>query len=266
MNVAINGFGRIGRTILRIALDQGVNVVAVNDMHGAAEAAYLLKYDTTYGRCKHDIKFQNDSLIVDGRSIKMLSEKEPNKLPWNSLGVDVVIESTGIFTDRDGAAKHLEAGAKKVLISAPAKKPDFTILMGVNHEQLKPEHNIISVASCTTNCLAPVMKVLHDNFKIKKALMTTIHAYTNDQVVQDGFHRDPRRGRTCGMNMIPTTTGASKAVEEVLPELKGKLYGMAVRVPVACGSLVDLSVQVEKQATVQDINAAVKKASETSMK
>jgi len=266
MNIAINGFGRIGRAVFKLALENKIKVVAINDIHGSKDAEYLLKYDSVYGRFKGKIKAKRNSLVVNGKSVKVLSERDPGLLPWKELKVDVVVESTGVFRDREGASKHLEAGAKKVLISAPAKNPDFTVVLGVNHKKLNKNHKIISVASCTTNCLAPVVKVLNDKFGIKRALMTTVHAYTNDQVTQDSPHKKVRRGRAAALNMIPTTTGASKAVTEVIPQLKGKIEGVAVRVPVACGSLVDLSVELKKKTTADKLNRVLKKAARSKMK
>ncbi len=266
MKVAINGFGRIGRAVLKIALERGIDVVAVNDIHGVKDAEYLLKYDSIYGKYPYPIKTTKDSLFVRKKKVRVLSERDPANLPWKDLDVDFVVESTGVFRDREGASKHLEAGAKKVLISAPGKNPDVTIVPGVNSKILKKSHKIISVGSCTTNCLAPVLKVLNDSFKINQAIMTTIHAYTKDQSILDSSHKKTRRGRSAAINMIPTTTGASKAVEQVMPSLKGKLLGKAVRVPVACGSLVDLSADLKKKFTVESVNNAFKKASRTYLK
>ena len=269
MKIAINGFGRIGRAVFRIAQEQKLNIVAINDLHGAEDACYLLQHDSIYGRFPTKINTQNDYIIVNNKKTKVLSEKDPSKLPWKKLGVDIVVESTGIFCDRDGASLHLKAGAKYVLITAPIKgekNPDVTIVPGVNHSQLKKEHKIISVASCTTNCLTPVLKVLHENFIINRALVTTIHAYTNDQVLHDQFHKKRRRGRAGALNMIPTSTGAAEAVAAVLPELTGKVNGLAVRVPVSVGSLVDLVAVIEKPADADKINASFKKASEKQLK
>ena len=239
MKVAINGFGRIGRQVLKICLRNKINVVAVNDVADAKNLAYLLKYDSIYGVHEGNIKTGKDAIIIDGKRIVVLNEKEPEKLPWKLLDVDVVVESTGLFTAREDAIKHIKAGAKKVLISAPAKNPDITLLPGVNNEKLKKEHRIISVGSCTTNCLAPVVKVLHDNFTILKGFMTTVHAYTPDQRLHDSPHRDFRRGRAAAESLVPTTTGASKTVAEVITDLRGKLDGIAIRAPVACGSITD---------------------------
>jgi len=270
--VAINGFGRIGRNFLRSALkDPGFfnnfEVVAVNDLTDAATLAHLLKYDSVHGAFNGEVKSGDGELIVNGSRIKVLAAKDPALLPWKDLGVEVVIESTGRFTDREGASKHLQAGAKKVIISAPAKNPDTTIVLGVNDKDYDPEkHHLISNASCTTNCLAPVAKVLNDAFGIKRGFMTTVHAYTNDQNILDLPHKDLRRARAAALSIIPTTTGAAKAVGEVLPELKGKLDGRAMRVPVPDGSIVDLVVEVEKPTTIEEVNAKMKEASGTHLK
>ena len=268
LRVAINGFGRIGRNFLRAS--SGYNefeIVALNDLTDSRSLAHLLKYDSVHGIFNADVKTGNGSIIVDGREIKVLGVTEPDKLPWKDMGVDVVIESTGRFTDRPSAARHLDAGAKWVIISAPAKEPDATVCMGVNEEILDPtKHKIISNASCTTNCLAPVAKVLHSEFGIVKGLMTTIHSYTNDQRILDLPHKDLRRARAAALNMIPTTTGAAKAVGLVLPELKGKLNGMAIRVPTPNVSIVDLVAELGKTAAVEEVNAALKKASEGPLK
>lgn len=266
MNIAINGFGRIGRPVLKIALQNKINVVAVNDLLGAENIAYLLKYDSVYGKYRGEIKAKKNSIIIDNKKIRITNEKDPANLPWKKLKVDAVVESTGFFTGRENASKHLQAGAKKVLISAPAEEPDITIVPGVNHKKLKKNHNIISIASCTTNCLAPVAKVLNDNFKINNALMTTVHAYTSTQPTHDRFNKKLRKGRAAALNIIPTTTGATKAVIEVLPGLKDKISGMAVRVPVACGSLVDLTAELNKKVTVKKVNNAFKKAARTKLK
>jgi glyceraldehyde 3-phosphate dehydrogenase len=266
VKVAINGFGRIGRNLFRAAYeaDAELEFVAVNDVFDAESLAHLLKYDSTYGRFPGDVEVRNGSIVVDGVETKVLSERDPANLPWSDLGVDVVIESTGLFTKRDDAAKHLEAGAKKVIISAPATEPDVTVALGVNFDDVyDPEnHNIISNASCTTNCLAPVAKVLHERFGIERGLMTTIHAYTQDQKLQDSPHKDPRRARAAAVNLIPTSTGAAKAVGLVLPELNGKLNGMAVRAPVITGSVVDLTCVLGTETSVDEINAAVREAAE----
>jgi glyceraldehyde 3-phosphate dehydrogenase len=266
VKVGINGFGRIGRNLFRAAYEAGAELefVAVNDVFDAAALGHLLKYDSTYGRFPGEVEVGDDAIAVDGVSTKVLSERDPADLPWGDLGVDVVIESTGLFTKRDGAAKHLEAGAKKVIISAPATDPDVTVALGVNFDEVyDPEqHNIISNASCTTNCLAPVAKVLHEKFGIERGLMTTIHAYTQDQKLQDSPHKDPRRARAAAVNLIPTSTGAAKAVGLVLPELNGKLNGMSVRAPVITGSLVDLTCELGSQTSAEEINAAVREAAE----
>jgi glyceraldehyde 3-phosphate dehydrogenase len=266
MNIAINGFGRIGIAVLKICLDRKLNVTVVNDPHGVESAAYLLKHDSIYGRYEREIKIEKDFLVVAGKKIKVIAERDINKINWKALKVDVVIESTGVFTDRENASVHLMNGADYVLITAPSKDPDITIVPGVNHKKLEKSHKIISVASCTTNCLTPLLKVLHDNFKINRALMTTVHAYTNDQVLHDQSHRKRRRGRAGALNIIPTSTGAAEAVEAVMPELKGKVNGLAVRVPVPCGSLVDLVAELEKKFDVKKINETFKKASEKEFK
>jgi glyceraldehyde 3-phosphate dehydrogenase len=262
IKVGINGFGRIGRNILRAALGSGdLDFVAVNDLTTTATLAHLLKYDSILGNLDATVEAKGDGISVNGDHFKVTSEKDPSKLPWGELGVDVVFESTGIFTDRDGAAKHLAAGAKRVIITAPAKKPDVTVVMGVNHESYDPsKHQIVSNASCTTNCLAPLAKVLHESFGIQKGWMTTIHSYTNDQVMLDFPHKDLRRARAGALSMIPTTTGAAVAVGEVLPELKGKLDGFSMRVPTPNVSVVDLAALVDKTVTAEELNAAFEKA------
>ena len=265
VKVGINGFGRIGRNLYRAAHESGADleIVAVNDLTDSETLAHLLKYDTMLGRFPGTVEAGDGSLTVDGAEIKVLSERDPGELPWSDLGVEVVIESTGLFTKRDGAAKHLEAGARKVIISAPATDPDVTVALGVNFDSYDPDtHQIISNASCTTNCLAPLAKVLNDAVGIEHGLMTTIHAYTADQRLQDMPHKDLRRARAAALNLIPTTTGAAKAVGLVLPELDGKLNGCAVRAPVATGSVVDLTVQVSNQTSVEEVNEAVKAAAE----
>ncbi len=268
MRIAINGFGRIGRTILRIALENKFNIVAINDVHGTEDAAYLLKYDSNYGKYKGTIKKTSDSLIVDGKKIRVLAERDPLQLPWSNLKIDVVIEATGAFRNPQEAMKHIMVGAKYVLLTAPAKgsKPDLTIVPGVNHDKLKKEHKVLSVASCTTNCLAPIMKVLNDEFGVKKAMMTTIHSYTSSQALVDSFNKDRRRGRAAATNMIPTTTGATIAVCEAIPELAGKFTGLAIRIPMAVGSLVDIVADLEKNPDVKKVNAAFKKASQGKLK
>ncbi|MBX3237817.1 MAG: type I glyceraldehyde-3-phosphate dehydrogenase [Nitrospiraceae bacterium] len=266
--IGINGFGRIGRNVLRASMDDpSLEFVAINDLTDAKTLAYLLKYDSVHGTLKGTVEAKDDQLIVNGRPIKVLAVKDPKELPWKSLGVDVVIESTGRFTDREGAGKHLSAGAKTVIISAPAKDPDVTVVLGVNEQTFDAKsHHILSNASCTTNCLAPVAKVLLDNFGIKHGVMTTIHSYTNDQQLLDLPHKDLRRARAAGMSMIPTSTGAAKALHLVLPQLKGKLDGLAIRVPTPNVSLVDLTVETEKDADVAAVNAAFKRAAEGPMK
>ena len=260
--VGINGFGRIGRNVFRAALgNPAVDIVAVNDLTDAETLAHLLKYDSIHGILDANVKAQDGNIVVNGKVIKVLAERDPASLPWGQLGVQVVVESTGRFTDGDKAAAHLKAGAKKVIISAPAKGEDITIVMGVNQQKYDSQkHNVISNASCTTNCLAPFAKVLHENFGIKHGLMTTVHSYTNDQQILDLPHKDLRRARAAGMSIIPTTTGAAKAVALVLPELKGKLNGFAMRVPTPNVSITDLVVELDKPVTAEAINDALKKA------
>jgi len=260
--VAINGFGRIGRATFKIASDRkGIDIVAINDLVDTKTLAYLLKHDSVHGTFGRDVRAGKDSLLIAGKSITVTAEKDPARLPWKKLGVDVVIESTGFFTDRASAAKHLQAGARKVLISAPAKDPDITIVPGINSGKYDAKKNsIISAASCTTNCLAPVVKVLNDSFGIESGLMTTVHSYTNDQRILDVPHKKLRRSRAAAVNLIPTTTGATRAVTEVIPELKGRLDGLAVRVPVADGSLVDFVARLRKKASREHVNAALRKA------
>jgi len=268
-NIAINGFGRIGRSILRIIVEQDIdiNVVAINDLGDYENLAYLFKHDSIMGILDADISIENNILKINKREIKLVSIADPSKLPWKEMNVDIVIESTGIFTNRDSLNKHLNAGAKKVLLTVPPKDEiDATIVLGVNDETLDNESKLISNASCTTNCLAPIAKVLNDNFTIKSGLMTTVHAYTNDQALAETTHSDFRRGRNATQNIIPTSTGAAKAVGMVMPELEGKLDGMAMRVPVPNGSVVDLIVELEKSVTVNEINNAVKNASENELK
>ena len=260
IKVGINGFGRIGRNIMRAAMGHDdIDFVAVNDLTNAATLAHLLKYDSVLGNLDADVRATSDGITVAGDEFKVLSVKDPTQLPWKDLGVDIVFESTGIFTDRDGAAKHLAAGARKVIITAPAKKPDITIVLGVNEDKYDPaKHHIISNASCTTNCLAPLAKVIHERFTIKKAWMTTVHSYTNDQNLLDLPHKDLRRARAAAISIIPTTTGAALAVGEVMPELKGKFDGIAMRVPTPNVSIVDLNALVEKKTTRDEVNAALK--------
>jgi glyceraldehyde 3-phosphate dehydrogenase len=268
VKVAINGFGRIGRNVLRIASDSNeMDVVAINDLTDAATLAHLFKYDSVHGTFSGEVGVDGDNLVVNGKSIKILSQRDPAQLPWKELGVEIVIESTGLFTARDKAAMHLEAGAQKVVISAPGSNADLTVCIGINEtDYIADQHHVISNASCTTNCLAPVAKVLLKEFGIVRGLMTTIHAYTNDQNILDLPHKDLRRARAAAMSMIPTTTGAAKAVSLVLPELKGKLDGMAIRVPTPNVSVVDLVVQTEKATSIEEVNAAMKAASEGEMK
>ena len=267
-NVAINGFGRIGRSILRIIVenDSDINVVAINDLGNYENLAYLLKHDSVMGILERNVSVAGDKLIVDDRTIQLTSIKDPAELPWKEMDVDVVVESTGIFRDSESLNKHLDAGAKKVLLTVPPKDDiDATIVLGVNDGDLKPEDKIVSNASCTTNCLAPIAKVLDDNFGIISGLMTTVHAYTNDQALAETTHSDFRRGRSATQNIIPTSTGAAKAVGMVLPELNGKLDGMAMRVPVPDGSVVDLVVELEKKVSIDDINKAVKYAADNEL-
>ena len=269
LKVGVNGFGRIGRNFLRASLKSGANfeIVGINDLTDNATLAHLLKYDSILGRLKQPVTFTDTTITVGGKTISVSAERDPANIPWGKLGVDVVVESTGIFTKAADAQKHISAGAKKVIISAPATDEDITIVMGVNHEKYDPaKHNIISNASCTTNCLAPMAKVLNDEFGIVRGLMTTIHAYTNDQVILDFPHKDLRRSRAAALSIIPTSTGAAKAISLVLPELKGKLDGYALRVPVPTGSATDLTVELAKEVTVAEINAALKKASTGSLK
>ena len=268
IKVGINGFGRIGRNIMRAALgSKDLDFVAVNDLTNAATLAHLLKYDSILGNLKGDISAKGDRITVDGDEFQVLSVKDPAQLPWKDLGVDVVFESTGLFTDRDNAAKHLAAGAKKVVITAPAKKPDMTLVLGVNADKYDPsKHHIISNASCTTNCLAPAAKVLHERFGIRKGWMTTVHSYTNDQQLLDLPHKDLRRARAAALSIIPTTTGAAVAVGEVLPELKGRLDGISLRVPTPNVSIVDLAAIVDKKTTDAEVNAAFKDAANGPLK
>jgi glyceraldehyde 3-phosphate dehydrogenase len=269
IKVGINGFGRIGRLLYRAAIERNAKIdfVAINDLADAKTNAHLLKYDSIHGRFPGTVEAQPDKLIVNGKPLKVLSQRDPAALPWKDLGVYLAVESTGLFTDREGASKHLQAGAKKVLISAPAKNPDVTIVLGVNDKIYDPEkHNILSNASCTTNCLAPVSKVLADNFGLEKAFMTTCHSYTNDQKVQDLVHKDLRRARAAAINIIPTSTGAAKAIGEVLPSCSGRMNGIALRVPTPDVSIVDLTAVLSKEVTAEDINDAMKKAAEGPMK
>jgi glyceraldehyde 3-phosphate dehydrogenase len=266
VKVGINGFGRVGRQSFKAMLERypdTIEVVAINDLMSAETNAHLLKYDSTYGRFPGTVEVTEGALVVNGKRVEVLAERNPETLPWAKLGVQLVIESTGLFTDGPAAAKHIAGGAKKVIISAPAKQEDITIVLGVNADKYDPaKHNVVSNASCTTNCLAPVAKVIHDNFSIVKGLMTTVHAYTNDQRILDLPHKDLRRARAAALNIIPTTTGAARALALVIPELKGKFDGLSLRVPTPTVSVVDFVAEVQKTCTAQDVNSALKKASE----
>ncbi|WP_425538349.1 type I glyceraldehyde-3-phosphate dehydrogenase [Microaceticoccus formicicus] len=270
MKVALNGFGRIGRDVVRILFEdkvEEVELVAINILGDLESEARLFKYDSLYGKFDGTIEVEEDAFIINGKRVQIVSDRDPVNLPWKELGVELVIDSTGAFRDYEGLSKHIQAGAKKVIVTAPAKGEDITIVLGVNEDKYDPEnHNIISNASCTTNCLAPFTKVIMEKFGIVKGLMTTIHAYTNDQNLHDNKHKDPRRARAAALSMVPTTTGAAKAVALVLPELKGKLNGYAVRVPTPTVSIVDVVFELEKEATKEEINAALKEASETNLK
>jgi len=269
VKVAINGFGRIGRLVARAILTQNhpqLDLVAINDLGDAKSNAFLFKRDSVHGKWDGDVHHEGQDLVVDGKHIRVTAERDPAKLPHKELGVDLVLECTGFFTDRDSAQKHIDAGAKKVLISAPSKGVDLTVVYGVNHDKIEAGHHIVSNASCTTNCLAPVAKVLHEAFGIERGLMTTIHAYTNDQKILDQIHGDLRRARAAGMSMIPTTTGAARAVAEVLPELKGKLDGSAIRVPTPDVSLIDLTFTPSRDVTKDEVNAALKAAADGPLK
>jgi glyceraldehyde 3-phosphate dehydrogenase len=266
VKVAINGFGRIGRLVARALLEQGegnLELVAINDLGDARHNAWLFERDSVHGKYPGTVKAEGDDLVIDGKHIRVTAEKDPAKLPHKELGVELVLECTGFFTDRDSCQKHIDAGARKVLISAPGKNVDLTVVYGVNHDKLKPEYTIVSNASCTTNCLAPVAKVLNDTVGIERGLMTTVHSYTNDQKILDQIHKDLRRARAAAMSMIPTTTGAARAVGEVLPELKGKLDGSAIRVPTPDVSLIDLTFTPKRDTTRDEINAILKAASES---
>ena len=268
-NIAINGFGRIGRSILRIIIESNsdLNVVAINDLGNYQNLSYLLKHDSVMGVLDHNVELDNDILKIDDREIKLVSVADPTDLPWEEMNIDIVIESTGIFADRKSLEKHIEAGAKKVVLTVPPKDAiDATVVLGVNDDDIKEDSRLISNASCTTNCLAPIAKVLNDNFGIKSGLMTTIHAYTNDQALAETTHKDFRRGRSATQNIIPTSTGAAKAVGMVLPELNGKLDGMAMRVPVPDGSVVDLVVELNKEVTIDEVNEAIKNAADNELK
>jgi glyceraldehyde 3-phosphate dehydrogenase len=270
IKAAINGFGRIGRLTLKAALGKdNIDIVAVNDLTNSATLAHLLKYDSVHGKFPGTVVAEGDYLVVNGKKIRVYSEKDPANLPWKELGIDVVVESTGVFRDREKISKHLQAGASKVILCVPSKSAsdvDATVVLGVNDEDIKPEHKIYSNASCTTNCLAPVAKVLNDKFGIKRGLMNTIHSYTNDQIILDAPHSDLRRARAAAMSIIPTTTGAAKAVGLVIADLKGKLDGFAMRVPTPDGSVVDLTVELNKETTKEEINQAIKEAAEGPMK
>ena len=268
VRIGINGFGRIGRLVLRAGYDdKALEFVAVNDITDAKTLAHLFKYDSIHGRFKGDVAGGNDSIKVNGKNIKIFAEKDPAALPWNDLGVDIVVESTGLFRTREKVSKHIEAGAKKVLISAPAKGHDGTFVLGVNADQFdKKRHHVISIGSCTTNCLAPIVKVLHDAFEIKTGFMTTVHSYTNDQRILDQPHGDLRRARAAAVSMIPTTTGAAKAISEAIPDMKGRLDGVAIRVPTPVGSLIDLVANLREEVSVESVNAAMKKAADGPMK
>ena len=267
MKIGINGFGRIGRQVFRILHERGLDVVLVNDLTDNKTLAHLLKYDSVYGRFPGEVSYTDDYIVVDGKKIHATETRNPEELPWKDLGVDVVIEATGVFRDREGASKHLKAGAKKVIITAPAKDPDVTVVIGVNEGDYDPaKHDIISNASCTTNSLAPVMKVLDESFGIKRSMMTTVHSYTNDQRILDLPHKDLRRARAAAINIIPTTTGAAKATGIVLPQLAGKFDGAALRVPTPTGSISDITAVLEKSVTAEEVNAALKAASEGPLK
>ncbi len=268
INVAINGFGRIGRAVMRIASQTDeLNIVAINDLTDASTLAHLFKYDSVHGTFAGEVTTASDKLIINGKSTKILAQREPKKLPWKELGIQIVIEATGIFAARELAAQHLTAGAERVIVCAPGKNNDITICMGINESDYDPDaHQVISNASCTTNCLAPVAKVLLDNFGIVRGMMTTVHSYTNDQKILDLPHKDLRRGRAAGLSMIPTTTGAAQATARVLPQLKDKLSGMAIRVPTANVSLIDLVVETETKTTVEAVNAAMQQASKNELK
>ncbi len=267
VRVAINGFGRIGRMAFRAGFERkGVEIIALNDLTDAKTLAHLLRFDSVHGIFEKEVKVKNGALMVGGKEIKVFSERSPEKLPWRKLGVEIVIESTGVFRKRDLAAKHLDAGAKKVIVSAPCDDADGMIVLGVNSEKLSKELKVISMASCTTNCLAPVVKVLNENFGIREAFLNTVHAVTNDQRILDLPHKDLRRARAAYSNIIPTTTGATKATAKVIPSMNGKMQGLSMRVPIACGSIIDFIVLVEKKTSVEEVNNALKKASEKELK
>ena len=268
--IGINGFGRIGRQVLRAIMERHpdkLEVAAINDLTDAKTNAHLFKYDTNYGRYPGSVEAAEDALLIDGKAVKVTAQRDPGSIPWGELGVEVVVESTGIFTDADKASAHLKAGAKKVIISAPARGEDLTVVLGVNDHRYDPQHHhVISNASCTTNSLAPMVNVLHQNFTVRHGLMTTVHAYTNDQRILDQFHDDLRRARSAAQNIIPTTTGAAHAVGVVIPELQGRLNGMALRVPVPTGSITDFTAQVERSVTVEEVNRAFQEAAGNSLK
>lgn len=269
MRVALNGFGRIGRDVVRIIFEEnrGIDLVAINTLGDINMNAHLFKYDSLYGKFEGEVEAKEDHLLINGKRVNFYSEREPENLPWKELGVDLVIDSTGVFKDRAGLSKHIKAGAKKVIITAPAKDADITVVMGVNNDKYdSSKHHIISNASCTTNCLAPLTKIILEKFGIVKGLMTTVHAYTGDQNLHDNLHKDYRRARAAALSIVPTTTGAAKAVSLVLPEVKGKLNGYAIRVPVPTCSIVDVTFELEKEATVEEINEALKNASENELK
>ncbi|MCF7910299.1 type I glyceraldehyde-3-phosphate dehydrogenase [Candidatus Pacearchaeota archaeon] len=261
MKVAINGFGRIGRAFFKRAIEKGIDVVAINDLTDNETLKYLLKYDSVYGKYNKKIKSGKDFIKVGNKTIQVFAEKDPAKLPWKKLGVDVVIESTGFFRDKKGASKHLVAGAKKVLISAPSEDADVTVVLGVNEKELKKEHKIISMASCTTNCAAPIIKILNDEFGIENGYLTTIHAYTSDQRLLDSPHKKLRRSRAAAINLVPTSSGVSTAVGQVIPDVKGKLSGIAIRAPVSCGSITDFVLTLKKTPSVEEVNEVIKKSS-----
>ncbi len=266
MKIGINGFGRIGRQVFRILLDRGIEVRLINDLTDNKTLAHLLKYDSNYGRFPGEVDYDETHLVVNGRKIQVSAEPDPARLPWSELGVGLVIEATGRFTSREGAEKHLKAGAERVIITAPAKNPDITVVLGVNDDQIRPEHRIISNASCTTNSLAPVMKVLDEAFGVERAMMTTIHSYTNDQRILDLPHKDLRRARAAAINIIPTTTGAAKATALTLPQLEGVFDGVALRVPTPTGSISDITAILRREATVEEVNGALKAAAEGPLK
>jgi len=269
MRVALNGFGRIGRDVVRIIFEEnrGIDLVAINTLGDINMNAHLFKYDSLYGKFEGEVEAKEDHLLINGKRVNFYSEREPENLPWKELGVDLVIDSTGVFKDHEGLSKHIKAGAKKVIITAPAKDADITVVMGVNNDKYdSSKHHIISNASCTTNCLAPLTKIILEKFGIVKGLMTTVHAYTGDQNLHDNLHKDYRRARAAALSIVPTTTGAAKAVSLVLPEVKGKLNGYAIRVPVPTCSIVDVTFELEKEATVEEINEALKNASENELK